>query len=201
MASSVATGHALPSPPPAYLRDSPPPLSSRDPNITMPRTIPTRPSDITLIGKQISITNESEHSPVFQNSPRSPVRIDSAAPVLRPSSVQIENVPNIPATPQLELPGFAQMSLHRPHTPTAIVESLTTSAPRLLTSSAVSTIAPVNMPPARGSWSVTESQLKDGAQISRRRASQLTVQTRLTRFLPWKPGERRPGCGRELRAL
>ncbi|KAJ5097781.1 hypothetical protein N7456_008502 [Penicillium angulare] len=164
MASSVATGHALPSPPPAYLRDSPPPLSSRDPNITVPRTIPTRPSDITLIGKQISITNESEHSPVFQNSPRSPVRIDSAAPVLRPSSVQIENVPNIPATPQLELPGFAQMSLNDPTPPR---QSWNPSQPPRRDS-----LPPAPYPQSRpyghtpassGSWSVTESQLKDEA--------------------------------------
>ncbi|KAJ6026471.1 uncharacterized protein N7446_004930 [Penicillium canescens] len=95
----------LPSPPAAYLRSTPP-----FPPESTPRTITNRPQSLNLSRKPVPPA-QSETSPVIQNSPRSPVKIDHGAPIPQPSSAQIEPPYNGPITPQLELPEFTDMTL------------------------------------------------------------------------------------------
>ncbi|KAJ5937644.1 hypothetical protein N7454_003986 [Penicillium verhagenii] len=148
MAYSVA--NHLPSPPPAYLRDSPPPSHSKT-----PRTIPNRPQSLNLIRPAVSITTDHGESPVVQNSPRSPVKIDSGVNLPQASSVIIESVPHGPPTPRLELPEFAHMSLREPTPPQDwdITYPLERTLGHLTHTSS-------------GSWSAGESRLKDDAQDS-----------------------------------
>ncbi|KAJ5660453.1 hypothetical protein N7507_006904 [Penicillium longicatenatum] len=161
MAYSVTNGHPLPSPPPAYLRDSPP-LSSQNSKAT-PRTIPTRPQSLNLIRPAVSIVTDSDESPVVQNSPRSPVKIDSGVQLPQASSVVIENIPNDHGSPQIELPEFAHMSLREPaphqHWDTSYPPRKDSQAPYPQSHA-------YGLPDSNGSWSAGETPLKDDAQSS-----------------------------------
>lgn len=162
MAYSVAHGHPLPSPPPAYLRDSPPPLSAHN-SKAIPRTIPTRPQSLNLIRPAVSIITDSDESPVVQNSPRSPVKIDSGVQLPQAHSVLIENIPNGPGTPKIELPEFAHMSL-RESTPDQHWDI--TYPPRTDSQASYSQSHAYGIPASNGSWSAGETPLKDDAQSS-----------------------------------
>jgi TPR repeat protein len=108
---------ALPTPPPAYLRSSPPFPTT---NESTPRTIPNRPQNLNVNRKPVPNTvSQSETSPIIQNSPHSPVKIDYGADIPQASSVpiELEHAYNEPTTPQLELPEFAEMSLNGPVQP------------------------------------------------------------------------------------
>ncbi|KAJ5641391.1 hypothetical protein N7490_005391 [Penicillium lividum] len=139
MALSVA--NHLSSPPPAYIRDSPP-LSHHTKET--PRTIP-RPQSLILI-RPGSITNDD--SPVVQNSPRSPVKIDSGVQLPQASSVVVENIPNN-GTPRLELPEFAHMSLGEPTPPHNWDANYSQTNSQAYPSS--------YGPPSNGSWSPGET--------------------------------------------
>lgn len=111
MATPLATEYSsIPSPPPAYLRSSPPFPSQH----STPRTIP-KPQNLNIAGK--SVTVDSDDTPVLQESPRSPVKIDYGIGLPPASSAPIEHLHNGPPTPQLELPEFAGMSIEDPAPP------------------------------------------------------------------------------------
>ncbi|KAJ5591920.1 uncharacterized protein N7459_002289 [Penicillium hispanicum] len=160
MATPVAGGpHPLPSPPPAYLRSSPP-FPSHE---STPRTIPNRPQSLNLARTTIvTSTPESERNPVIQHPPRSPVKIDYREDLPPAPSAQIETLHNGPATPQLELPEFAEMSLDGPAPPQHAWNPA--FPPRRDSTQA----APYpqerqhgHTPASSGSWSVVEVQAKD----------------------------------------
>ncbi|KAJ5765763.1 hypothetical protein N7520_005322 [Penicillium odoratum] len=139
MAYSVA--NQLSSPPPAYLRDSPP-LSHHTKET--PRTIP-RPQSLTLI-RPGSFTDDE--SPIVQNSPRSPVKIDSGVQLPQASSVVVENIPHN-GTPRIELPEFAHMSLGESTPPHNWDANYSQTNSQAYPSS--------YGPPSNGSWSAGET--------------------------------------------
>ncbi|KAJ5698683.1 hypothetical protein N7462_000688 [Penicillium macrosclerotiorum] len=162
MASPVATQqHPLPSPPPAYLRSSPP-FPSQE---TTPRTIPSCPQNLTLSRKPVPVplvTSVSEDSPVIQESPRSPVKIDHGTELPQASTAQIEHLPNSPETPQLELPEFAGLSIEDSTQPQ---HGWNPAFPPRKDSVQAPHYAPQqpygHTPASSGSWSMMESQVKE----------------------------------------
>ncbi|CAG8040555.1 unnamed protein product [Penicillium olsonii] len=159
MATAPGYRQALPTPPPAYLRSSPPYPSDE----STPRTITTPPQSLNINRKPVPIhTSHPELSPVLQNSPRSPVKIDYGADI-QASSVPIEHSDDGPVTPQLELPEFADMSIDGAVQPPE--QSWNPSYPPRRDSSHAPHYArshPYGHTPASsGSWSVVEPHQKD----------------------------------------
>ncbi|KAJ5327189.1 hypothetical protein MYU51_017623 [Penicillium brevicompactum] len=148
----------LPTPPAAYLRSTPPVPSDG----STPRTITDRPQSLNLARKPVPIhTSYSETSPIIQNSPRSPVKIDYGADI-QPSSVRVEDSYNGPVTPQLEVSEFVNMSLDEPvQLPQ---QSWNPSHPPRRDSSHAPQSHPYGHTPASsGSWSVLEPQQTNNA--------------------------------------
>ncbi|KAJ5625484.1 hypothetical protein N7510_001793 [Penicillium lagena] len=107
MASSAANDyrpHPLASPSPAYNPSSP---LSQQPDT--PRTVPP-PPNVSISRKPLTpqtVTSTVHHSPL------SPLQIDNGGDLPQPKNAQIKNAQDDdgPETPQLQLPGFAAMSL------------------------------------------------------------------------------------------
>ncbi|KAJ5622509.1 hypothetical protein N7528_005741 [Penicillium herquei] len=173
MASSVANSRPVPSPPPAYLRNSPP-LAAHSSNVqSTPRTIPVRPSNLSIIGKigkQISINTKTEEA-VLQNAPRSPVKINRVK-TPQASSVKIENIRHGSASPKPGLPEFAHLSLEDPTPPQHSWDPAylpRRNSPQVMA-------YPKNQlyshtPNSSGSWSAEESQPKANQNGTKKRGS------------------------------
>lgn len=158
----------VPSPPPTYVQSSP-----VEQDQSTPRTIPGR--TFSIARKPVpKPPQESKAEPIIQNSPCAPVRIDDGADLPQASSAQIENFHNSPTTPQLELPQFEGMSIEDPAQPRQI--SNPAFPPRR------DSMQPLHFaqsqqynhtPASSGSWSMVDSQLKDGgnANIKKSRIS------------------------------
>lgn len=157
MATPAAAEYpSIPTPPPAYLRSSPPFPSQQ----STPRTVP-RPQSLSIALKQPSAT-DSDDTPVIQESPRSPVKIDYGIGLPPASSAPIEHFHNGPPTPQLELPEFADMSIHDPAQPSQAWSPTYHSRRE-------STRPPYphpygHTPASSGSWSVVEPHAQDDRQ-------------------------------------
>lgn len=162
MASPLATEpHSIPSPPPAYFRSSPPFSSPQ----STPRTLPNRQQSLSVPRKPVpGLSTEPTEEPVIQNSPRSPVRIDSGQTLPEASSAQIEHFHNGQVTPQLELPGFEGLSIEDPAHPQHTWNPAYPPRRDSMHPPQYAQSHPYGHTPASsGSWSVVDSQVKDEA--------------------------------------
>ncbi|KAJ6015294.1 hypothetical protein N7540_009885 [Penicillium herquei] len=173
MASSVANSHPVPSPPPAYLRNSPP-LALHSSNIqSTPRTIPVRPHNLNIIGKigkQIAINTKSEEA-VIHNAPRSPVKINRVK-TPQASSVKIENIRHGSASPKPGLPEFAHLSLEDPTPPQHSWDPAylpRRNSPQVMAYPKTQLYS--HTPNSSGSWSAEESQPKANQNGTKKRGS------------------------------
>lgn len=155
MASPLAAEpHAIPSPPPAYLRSSPPFY----PQNSTPRIFSNRQQSLSIPRKPVpELSAEPNEDPVILDSPRSPVRIDSGQALPEASSVQIEHFHNGQVTPQLELPGIEGLSLEDQARPQHYPPRRDSMPPPQYVQP-----HPGHTPASSGSWSVVDSQVKDG---------------------------------------
>ncbi|KAJ6172509.1 hypothetical protein N7470_001576 [Penicillium chermesinum] len=157
MASSVAHD-PLPSPPPAYLRETPP-FTTQE---SIPRTTPDLSQGFSFAGAAVrSMTPDHDILPPIQHSPRASVRIDTGADIPPASTVKIETLSNGPPTPQLELSNLSIDDLEFPrHTWNPLYQNRKDSSQ----ADAYQAHTYGHTPGSSGSWSIVDSQLKSEAQ-------------------------------------